>query len=283
MSRSIVFLGPTLDVAAARRVLDADFRPPVQRGDILRVLYREPEVIGIIDGYFHSVRSVWHKEILVALERGVRVYGAASIGALRAAELHRFGMIGVGEIFKAYRDGLLEDDDEVAVVHAPAEHGYRPLSDAMVDMRDAYAAASHAGVVTDHVVDRLLTIAKTLHYGERSHHRVLAAARGSGTTARELDALRRFLRGYGPTLKKRDAFAMLEAIADPPATEPVRAAACPRVQRTTYLKALEAEVFAEEFPWGRVTGFRLPSGSRPRMAGPAGRGRSDDVRVGPSG
>jgi hypothetical protein len=273
MSRTIVFLGPTIDAADARCVLDGDFRPPVQRGDVLRALYREPEVIGIIDGYFHSVRSVWHKEILVALERGVRVYGAASICALRAAELHRFGMIGVGEVFKAYRDGLLEDDDEVAVVHAPAEHAYRPLSVAMVDMRDAYAAAAHAGVVPVDVVDQLLTIAKALHYGERSHHGVLAAARGLGTPAAKLDALRRFLHGYGPTLKERDALAMLQAIANPPEAGVFRVSACPPVQRTTYLRGLEAEVFAQEFPWGRVTGFKRPSASRQPAA--AGRGRLD--------
>jgi hypothetical protein len=39
------------------------------------------------------------------------------MGALRAAELHTFGMVGVGRVFEGYRDGVYEDDDEVAVVH----------------------------------------------------------------------------------------------------------------------------------------------------------------------
>ena len=39
-----------------------------------------------------------------------------------AAELAAFGMQGVGAIFAAYRDGALEDDDEVAVVHVRADH-----------------------------------------------------------------------------------------------------------------------------------------------------------------
>jgi hypothetical protein len=257
MTRSVVFLGPTLDVASARHVLDADYRSPVQRGDVLRVLYRDPDTIGIIDGYFHTVRSVWHKEILLALERGVRVYGAASMGALRAAELHRFGMIGVGEVFTAYHDGQLDDDDEVAVLHATAEQGYRPLSVAMVDIRDAYAAAAAADVVSACVVDQLIAIAKALHYAERSHRRVLTAARRSGVLARDVNSLIRFLRGYGPAVKHRDALAMLYAIASAhtgDAPQPPRA--CPRVERTSHLRALEAEVFAQEFPWGRVTGFR---------------------------
>ena len=45
---------------------------------------------------------------------GTQVFGAASMGALRAAELAPFGMIGVGAIFAAYRDGRLTGDDEVA-------------------------------------------------------------------------------------------------------------------------------------------------------------------------
>ena len=91
------------------------------------------EVIGLIDGYFEWTLSVWHKEILWALTRGVHVFGAASVGALRAVELERYGMRGVGEIFRAYRDGELEDDDEVAVVHIPGQT-FACSSEAMVNI-----------------------------------------------------------------------------------------------------------------------------------------------------
>ena len=43
-------------------------------------------------------------------------------------------MRGVGKIFEAFRDGDLEDDDEVAVVHGPAEFGFREISVAMVNI-----------------------------------------------------------------------------------------------------------------------------------------------------
>jgi len=55
--------------------------------------------------------TVWHKEILWAMAQGIHVYGGASIGALRAAELHRLGMTGVGRVFADDRDGILTDDD----------------------------------------------------------------------------------------------------------------------------------------------------------------------------
>jgi hypothetical protein len=100
-----VFLGPSLSVAEARGILDAHYLPPVTMGDVTRLVARRPSAIGIIDGLFERVPAVWHKEILFALSQGIPVYGASSMGALRAAELEAFGMIGIGQIFAAYRDG----------------------------------------------------------------------------------------------------------------------------------------------------------------------------------
>src|SRR5262249_10679056 len=110
----IVFTGPTLPPAEAAKILDATYRPPAAIGDVYRAAQQRPWAIGIIDGFFESIPSVWHKEVLWALAQGIHVYGAASMGALRAAELAAFGMTGVGMIFEAYRDGIIEEHDEVA-------------------------------------------------------------------------------------------------------------------------------------------------------------------------
>src|SRR6185503_19851746 len=91
--------------------------------------------------------AVWHKEILWAMSEGIHVFVSGSMGALRAAELASFGMIGVGAVFEAYRDGVLEDDDEVAVVHAAAEHDYRAGSEALVNIRATLARARTEGVL----------------------------------------------------------------------------------------------------------------------------------------
>src|SRR5205814_1005092 len=114
---------------------DATYLPPVACGDVAALLPRAPAAIGIVDGFFDERPAVFHKEILHALARGVRVFGASSMGALRAAELHGFGMQGVGRIFEAFRSGELEDDDEVAVVHGDAGIAFAPTSDAMVNLR----------------------------------------------------------------------------------------------------------------------------------------------------
>ena len=65
-------------------------------------------MIGLVDGRYEDIAAVWHKEILYAIEQGALVFGAASMGALRAAECADFGMIGVGAVFERYRSGELD-------------------------------------------------------------------------------------------------------------------------------------------------------------------------------
>src|ERR1700758_4110244 len=104
---AIVFSGPSLPLSKAPFVAGMEWRPPVRQGDLYKAALGRPALIGVIDGTFELVPTVWHKEILWAMAQGIHVYGAASIGALRAAELHSFGMVGIGRIFDAYRDGIL--------------------------------------------------------------------------------------------------------------------------------------------------------------------------------
>src|SRR6185436_15946902 len=126
------FLGPTLSHDEARDVLDAEYRPPAAHGDVLRAALRRPRAIGLVDGVFEGVPAVWHKEILFALAEGVHVFGAASMGALRAAELSTFGMRGIGQIYDWYAGGAIDADDEVALVHGPYETDFLALSEPLV-------------------------------------------------------------------------------------------------------------------------------------------------------
>jgi hypothetical protein len=110
--------------------------PPAARGsiaDLVRTAAHPPANIVLVDGRFGDVMAVSHREILEAIDRGWRVCGLASMGALRAAELHTFGMIGFGEVFRHFRD-TTAPDDEVAVLHGP-EPDYRPVTEALVDLR----------------------------------------------------------------------------------------------------------------------------------------------------
>jgi hypothetical protein len=208
----VIFTGPTLSAAEARAELDAEYLPPAQQGDVYRAARNAPQVIGIIDGYFERVPSVWHKEILWAMSRGIHVFGAASMGALRAAELEAFGMEGVGSIFEAYRDGRLEDDDEVAVIHGSNEFGFRAASDAMVDIRHTLERAVEAGVLVASTAAVLEQVAKAMFYPERTYQRICARAVELGLHRVELSDFQDWLPNGMASLKRSDALAMLRVI-----------------------------------------------------------------------
>ncbi|HKW84249.1 MAG TPA: TfuA-like protein, partial [Burkholderiaceae bacterium] len=207
-----VFLGPTLSVAEARAELDAIYHPPAAVGDVYAAACQRPDAIAIIDGFFERVPSVWHKEILWAMAEGVHVFGAASMGALRAAELVQFGMEGVGQVFTAFREGILQDDDEVAVTHDPPQRDYRPRSEAMVNIRATLTAAASAGVIADATRARLERLAKRLFYGDRSYAALLAAAPSAGIAAGEVAAVRSWLPRGRVDAKRSDALALLRLL-----------------------------------------------------------------------
>jgi len=206
----VIFAGPTISHAEIAKHINAICMPPISHGDIIKLMHDSPKAIGIIDGYFEGVPSVWHKEILYALDQGVHVFGASSMGALRAAELDAFGMQGVGQIYEWYRDGVLEDDDEVAVLHGPVEVEFAVASEPMVNIRASLAAAQSQAIITNALHDHLISIAKNVFYKKRSW-------RGLLEMDRDLDAdvsrLEYWLTDNAIDLKKRDAVAMLETMA----------------------------------------------------------------------
>jgi hypothetical protein len=204
-----IFVGPTLAVDQASRELDAIYLPPASEGDVYRAACRKPQAIGIIDGFFECVPAVWHKEILWTMAQGIHVYGCASMGALRAAELAAFGMQGVGRIFQDYLDGTIEDDDEVAVAHSPAEHGFQTFSVAMVNIRATLIAAEGAGVIRESTRIELERTAKGIFYQERTYPAILQHAAEKNLCKSELELLRRWLPTGQVDHKQEDAIAML--------------------------------------------------------------------------
>src|SRR6266567_6646615 len=131
-SEICVFVGPT----RLSKIPDGiHIFAPAALGSLFRAVEAGYKRICLVDGYFGNMPSVWHKEILFALKNGVTVCGSSSMGALRAAELHTFGMVGFGWVYRAFRRGILQDDDEVCVIHAVPELNFDPLSEAMVNIR----------------------------------------------------------------------------------------------------------------------------------------------------
>jgi hypothetical protein len=209
---AVIFAGPSLPPQL--RPTDPSLRwlPPAGQGDLYRAALTRPAAIGLVDGYFEVVPTVWHKEILWAMAQGIHVFGSASIGALRAAELAPFEMKGIGRVYEDFRDGILEDDDEVAVLHGPEALGYPAVTEAMVNIRATLDAALAEAVITPPLAAILTGIGKTLFYKERRYEAILAAASAAGQPAKILDDFARWLPRGRVDRKRRDAAAMVAAI-----------------------------------------------------------------------
>ena len=208
---AVIFAGPSLPPPTSP-IAGIEWRPPVRQGDLYLAALSRPAIIGVADGYFEIMPTVWHKEILWAMAQGIHVYGAASIGALRAAELTEFGMKGIGHIYRQFHTGRLTDDDEVAVLHGPAEIGYVQVTDAMVNVRATIDRALQLGVVEPAFAARLVSIAKSLFYKDRTYEAILKAATEQGLAPELVGRFASWLPGGKVDQKRIDASEMLEAM-----------------------------------------------------------------------
>jgi hypothetical protein len=207
----ILFAGPSVygtEWAASEPVTRSgvECRGPAGQGDIARAVVEGATAIALIDGRYEDVAAVWHKEILYAIEEGVQVFGAASMGALRAAECADFGMIGVGAVFERYRSGELTEDAAVAQLHAPAEMEYVPLTEALVNVEATIRHFRRLDAVTEAEAAALDASARALFFKERTYRRILAdAGLASGERGRRLAEL---IRRCRVDVKQRDALAL---------------------------------------------------------------------------
>jgi hypothetical protein len=174
VNKPIIFLGPSMTLEEARLFLDADFRPPAQRGDLPDAISESPPLVGIVDGQFYQALPVSPGEVVAALRTGIPILGASSMGALRAAELWSYGMIGVGQIFEWYRDEVIEADDEVALTYDPET--LRQLSEPLVNMRYAFRRAVEDQIIDAPTEMQLIEATRALFFPERTYPRVVKEA-----------------------------------------------------------------------------------------------------------
>ncbi|MDM9620598.1 TfuA-like protein [Rhizobium sp. S96] len=206
----VIFVGPSLPDAASVAGDGIIIRPPAVQGDVAAALRDGASVIGIVDGGFEYTAPVWHKEILLALSQNVPVYGASSMGALRAAECRAFGMIGVGRIFEEYMCGATVDDADVALLHAPAEFGWKPLTVPLVNVRATLDRLEAQGALARDTRLVIETAAAQIFFKERTWRSVVD---GRGLTeVSERKEMHSMLVSNAVDQKRIDALALLEAV-----------------------------------------------------------------------
>ena len=186
-SKPIIFIGPSLSLDKARKIFQADYRAPAKKGDLLMLSAstfsnsgKEPNEInfvGLVDGLFLQDYPPTPIEVYQLLSnKNFHVVGGASIGALRAVELEKFGMVGIGKIFELFRNGTTDADDEVAVTfHQGA--GEFIQSEAMVDIRFNLFVACRKKIITERVKRIIARTAKSTYFPHRNYTDIVEQAR----------------------------------------------------------------------------------------------------------
>lgn len=212
MVKIIIYTGLSLPFDEAKEILDSSegveviYKRPIKRGDLSIALKENPNIIGIIDGVFHQNSAVGHKEILNVIKNGVKVYGASSMGALRASELDTLGMTGIGYVYNQYASGEVDSDDYVAVMLD--SETLEALSEPLINMKYVFTNAVDEGIITEDEKDELLRIAKKTYYPKRNYAQTLSESNLDSETK---DNLINFIR-ESVDIKKEDAKDLLKTI-----------------------------------------------------------------------
>src|SRR5258708_9090828 len=198
--KTIVFFGPSIAAAEVGRLAAATDAPRIKRGG--RAAVDGFDVIVILDGEFGQNRAVSPKEIWAVLDGGKTVIGASSRGALRASELDRCGMIGVGWVYDHFRGCAVRRDADAALVYSPLD--FKPMTVPMVDIEFWMERTSAAGLIGNRERALLLKAAPNNFFSRRTLHRLMGSLRPAigGDT---LEALLAFSGGTIPSVKTADA------------------------------------------------------------------------------
>ena len=214
MIRIIIYLGPSLPLEEAKYILSSDskrevlYAPPIRRGDIPKAVSEGFDIIGIIDGVFFRESAVSPREIMEVLKAGVKIYGASSMGALRASELDRYGMIGVGKIYQWYRGGILNSDDEVALSFDSEE--FIPISEPLINIRETIKKATNENIISPEESEILFKSAKSLYFPERRWNKIIENS--EKTLGTKLSNFSLFVKNNKVDIKKEDAILLLKKI-----------------------------------------------------------------------
>jgi TfuA protein len=210
-SKPVIFLGPSLSREKARKILDADYRLPAKKGDLLQLILKEVNIVGLVDGYFLQDYPPTPIEVYnLVRKRNMKVFGSSSLGALRAVELGKYGMIGIGKIFRLFRDGILESDDEVAVTFTDYTN-YK--SEALIDIRYNLFLAQKYHIIDSSTGRSILKVSKQTYFPYRTYEDILDKCKLKYPEINsKIENFRGYILNNRKSLKERDAVRLLKHI-----------------------------------------------------------------------
>jgi TfuA protein len=214
MSKPIIFIGPSLCPEKARKILEADYRPPAKKGDLLRLAGLETivNIVGLVDGLFLQDYPPTPIEVYqLAIKKNMILVGGASLGALRAVELEKFGMVGIGKIFELYKKGKIHADDEVAVTFSEDRQVLQ--SEAMIDIRFNLFLAQRKKIIDEVTKRTIAKVAKSTYFPYRNYGDIIDQSKKLyPELTSQLEAFRSYIYVYRQSLKERDAIKLIRYI-----------------------------------------------------------------------
>ena len=155
-------------------------------------------------------------------------------------------MIGIGSVYRDYAEGLRTADEDVAIVHGPAELGFPPVTEALVDIEATLEHLRARQFIAATIADLLAQTARSIHFKDRTWDSLFDAA------GLRDPAVHRIIRANTVNRKCEDAWLLVRAMADDaavvaPLAKPIDGA----FSDTLFFQELRREVAAR--PAGRAT------------------------------
>jgi hypothetical protein len=204
-----VFAGPS---TAGHTPDGFQLRPPATRGALIDAVRCGYTRLAFIDGAIEHSEQVPLRELREVLAiPGVQVFGAASMGAVRAVQLAHCGMHGAGRVYRLFRRGILNDSDEVFLLHAPAALRYRPLTLPLVNIRYTLRSLRRDGQLSDVEERAIAAYMREVPWFDRDKCSVIAAVFAVCGSTRRARVMKAFESRYRD-VKREDALSLLASL-----------------------------------------------------------------------
>ena len=207
--RTLAFAGGSLSPAERPADSDIVWTAPAEQDDMLAAILEGFDNVLIIDGYFYSRFPCTTFEVMLALAEGINVFGSSSIGALRAVELDRYGMVGVGYVYEHLKKKEIKPYHIVAQTYDEED---RPLTVPLVQIVYLLECALMDGAISRDEHEALGALADHVHFTVLSFEYFFRQARADLGLAAAADRLETFYRNKGREhfdVKKKDALLLL--------------------------------------------------------------------------
>lgn len=208
-----IYAGLSLSQSELAALLpEAEFHQPIERYDLLKDIDLGYNVVGIIDGKFQQSLAVNSSEILDAIRCGLKMYGSSSMGALRAAEMAHFGMIGCGAIYEFVKKSPIFQDDYLG--QSFNSENLAASSVPYIDLHFELERKVASGAISGHHGEMMRHAYSEIFYPQRNQQALKFALKEKSATDSNLEKAIEILFQNFQSQKNIDAVKMVQQIKD---------------------------------------------------------------------